>query len=97
MFSGFTITLSSRPADIAKTLATPSKDFAASSNFSILFTYSAKSSYLAPGLAPEIESAICTIIDSVLENGLSSWCSATQAITFLSILNFSNSSTPKST
>ena len=62
--SGLTIILTSLPAWIAYAFSTPLKLVAMPSSCSNLLIYASRDSLLAPGLADEIASAVCTIIAS---------------------------------
>ena len=94
IFSGITITRTSRPACIANDLSTPLKLPAMSSSCFNLVVYVSSVSRLAPGLAADIASAAWTMHAIRLSGSTSPWCASTALITSADSLYFLHKSTP---
>ena len=94
ILSGFTITLTSRPACIANDFSTPSNESAIPSSSCNLFIYASNVSLLAPGLDAEIASAACINTASNVCGSTSPWCASTAFITCGFSLYFLSTSTP---
>ena len=88
------MTLISLPAWMAKTRSTPLKDDAISSSVLSRLMYASIVSLRAPGLEPEIESAISTMAAYGDSAVTSSWCASIALMTVSFSPNFRAISAP---